>query len=465
MTELAHRTSTDTDTWDRLSTALIGDLVRPGDVRWDEARAPWHLDVDQRPAAVVEAESAADVVTAMSAARALGLRVAPQSTGHNAAPLGDLGDTLLLRMHRMREVRVDPVARTAHVGGGAIWSDVTSAAAPHGLAALAGSAADVGVSGYTLGGGLSWLARSHGLAASSVLALEVVTADGVRRRVDADHEPDLFWALRGGGGSFAVVTALELQLYPVPDLVAGTLFFPLERAEEVLQSWRRWVQSLPEAVTSVGRLLRFPPLPDLPAQLSGQSFAVVEVACQLPGAEVDALLEPLRALHPTMDTVAEIPVTALADLHMDPPGPTPGRGDGTLLRDLPPEAITSLVRATGSEVDSPLLSVELRHLGGALTPGRSPGGALDGIDADFAFFAIGITPTPDSIEVVERAVRASQYALAPWIRGCYLNFAEVAKDGETLWGNEVHQRLRQVKTAYDADDLIRSNHPVLPVTD
>ena len=154
--------------------------------------------------------------------------------------------------------------------------------AEHGLAALAGSAPDVGVAGYTLGGGISWLARSHGLAANSVVAIEVVTADGVLRRVDETHEPELFWALRGGGGSFGVVTAIEFRLYPITEVYAGVLFFPSTAPAEVLEAWRQWLPSVPDSVTSVGRILRFPPIPDLPPYLSGQSYVVVEAACQLP---------------------------------------------------------------------------------------------------------------------------------------------------------------------------------------
>ena len=450
------------DPLDALATDLDGVLVRPGDPTWDDARTAWHLDVDQRPTAVVVPESVRDVAATVAAARTLGLRVAAQSTGHNAGPLGDLTGTILVRLHLMRQVQIDTGARIARVEGGAQWSDVTTAAAAQGLAALAGSARDVGVAGYTLGGGISWLGRSHGLAATSVVALEVVTADGRVRRVDADHEPELFWALRGGGGSVGVVTALELRLFPITEIHAGVLFFPIGRAEEVLQAWREWVTTVPDTVMSVGRMLRFPPLPDLPPFLSGQSYVVVEAACQLSQTEADALLAPLRALGPAIDTFATIPMTELAMLHMDPPGPVPGRGDGALLSSLPPEAVTALVRAAGPDVDSPLLSVELRHLGGALAPGRTDGGVVSGFDAEFAFFAVGITPVPEAVTAVERAVVATQYAIAPWVRGCYANFAEVSKDGDTLWGAAAHQRLREVKAAYDAEDLFRSNHPVVP---
>jgi FAD/FMN-containing dehydrogenase len=449
-----------------LATDLDGTLVRPGDPDWDQARLAWHLDVDQRPAAVVVAGSVRDVVAVVDAARDLGLRVAPQSTGHNAAPLGDLRGTILLKTSSLREVDIDPVARVARVEAGALWMDVTPAAAEHGLVALAGSAPDVGVLGYTLGGGVSWLARSHGLAANSVVAAEVVTADGVLRRVDEDHEPELFWALRGGGGSFGVVTSLEFRLYPLTEVYAGVLFFPLDRTAEVLEAWRGWLPSVPDSVTSVGRVLRFPPLPDLPPHLSGRSWVVVEAAAQLPAAEAEELLAPLRALGPEIDTFDTVPVTALSQLHMDPAGPVPGRGDGALLTHLPADAITSFTRVVGPDADSPLLSLELRHLGGALAPGRMQGGAVSGIDAEFALFAVGITPTPESVEVVESAVTGAQYAMGPWTTGgVYLNFAERPKAGHALFGGETHARLRRVKTAYDALDMIRSNHPVKPATD
>jgi hypothetical protein len=449
---------------DRLTTDLDGALVRPGDATWDAARQAWHLAVDQRPVAVVIAESASDVVAVVEAARDLGLRVAPQSTGHNAGPLGDLAGTILLKTSAMRAVQIDPLHRIARVEAGALWMDVTAAAADHGLAALAGSAPDVGVVGYTLGGGLSWLARSHGLAANSVVAIEVVTADGLRRRVDADHDPDLFWALRGGGGSFGVVTALEFRLFPITEVYAGVLFWPLDRAGDVLPAWRAWLPSVPDSVTSVGRVLRFPPLPDLPPHLRGQSFVVVEAACQLPPAEADALLAPLRALQPALDTFRPTPVPELAALHMDPDGPVPGYGDGMLLAGFSEEAIASFARIA-AEPDLPLLSVELRHLGGALRPGHGSGGAVDGLDAEFALFAVGIAPDEPAMRAVRAGVDAVQHAMAPWSTGgCYLNFAERRKAGRALFGDQVHRRLSQIKTAYDPADLVRSNHPVSPTS-
>ena len=449
------------DLFDTLATDLDGTLVRADDPDWDTARQAWHLAVDQRPVAVAHTQSVRDVQCVIATARRLGLRVAPQSTGHNAGPLGPLDDTILLKMAAMRSVHIDPDARLARVEAGALWMDVTPAAAEHGLAALAGSAPDVGVAGYTIGGGLSWFGRSHGLAANSVVGIEVVTADGEVRRVCAEHEAELFWALRGGGGSFGVVTALEFRLYPISEVHAGVLFFPVDRVHEVLEAWRAWLPSVPESVTSVGRVLRFPPLPELPPHLSGQSYVVIEAACQLTADEADTLLAPLRALGPVLDTFCRTPITDLSQLHMDPDGPMPAHGDGMLIGELSADAVAAFARValeTGS-----LASVELRQLGGALTPGRMTGGAIDGLCASFALFAVGVTPDADAMRAARADVTAVQHAMAPWSTGgAYLNFAERHKSGTALFGAEVYDRLRAVKAVYDPADVIRANHPVPP---
>ena len=210
-----------------LRAAIAGQVFVPGEAGYDQARQAWNLAVDERPAVVVEAGSAADVAQAVRYARARGMRIAPQGTGHGAAPLEPLDGAMLLRTTRMRQVDIDPAARTARAEAGAVWQDVIVPAGQHGLAALAGSSPNVGVTGYTLGGGLGWLARRYGLAANSVTAAELVTPGGDLVRADADHEPDLFWAVRGGGGGVGVVTALEMRLYPVGELYAGDLFFPI----------------------------------------------------------------------------------------------------------------------------------------------------------------------------------------------------------------------------------------------
>ena len=377
-------TMLDTDLFLPLRRRLAGSLVTGTDGYWDVARAAWVLNADQRPSAVVHPQDAADVAATVDFARAHGLRVAAQGTGHNAAPLGDLAGTLLIKTSRMRGITIDRERRTAWVQAGVVWQELTEAAALHGLAGLLGSSPDVGVVGYTLGGGLSWFGRKHGLACNAVLAAEVVTADGAVRRVDAEHDPDLFWALRGGGGSFAVVTAVQVRLWPIREVQAGAVFWPVEAGAEVWSAWRRWVDTLPEDTTTWARYISFPPLPMVPEPMRGRQFVVVE-ACHLgDAAEADALLAPMRALSPVMDTVGTMPTTALSRVHMDPEEPVPCAGDGMMLADLPEEAVAELVRVGGAGSGSPLLSLEVRHLGGGLA--RTADGALDRLHGRFTVF-------------------------------------------------------------------------------
>ncbi|HXV34418.1 MAG TPA: FAD-binding oxidoreductase, partial [Gaiellaceae bacterium] len=386
-----------------------------------------------------------------------------QGTGHFANTIASFDDTILLKTSRLRDVEIDPVGRTARVGAGVLWEEVSLAAAEHGLAPLAGSSPDVGVVGYTLGGGLGWLARRYGLAANSVVAVELVTADGRQLRADRENEPDLFWAVRGGGGSFGIVTAIEFALYPVPEVYAGILFFPFERTAEILSAWREWTETTPRELTSAGRLLQFPPIPDLPEHLRGQSFVAVEAA--FIGSEEDgaALLQPLRELGPAMDTFAVIPSEDLRHLHMDPPQPVPGAGDGVSLDELTPETVNALVAVAGPGSGSPFVSVELRQLGGAVAEPSPHHGAVGTIDASFALFAVGMAVSPEAVALIEDRVAALKAALLPWTadRG-YFNFSDTPREGESLYPPETYRALQWVKAAYDPDELFRASHPIRP---
>jgi FAD binding domain len=447
-----------------LEPGLEGKVVLPGDGGFDEARRAWNLAIDQRPAAVMFPESAAEVAAAVRYAADHGLRVAAQGTGHNAGPLGPLADTVLLRTGRMRGIQVDPQARTARVEAGAVWLDVVHAAAQHGLATLAGSSPDVGVAGYTLGGGMSFLGRKYGLTANNVLAIEMVTADGRLVRADHERETDLFWALRGGGGSFGVVTALEFRLFPLTHAYAGILWYPIERGPEVLHAWAELTRGgPPDELTTVGRFLNLPPIPQIPEQIRGQSFVIVEAYHLGDPAGANALLAPLRALGPVNDTIATVPVPALSHLHMDPEQPVPGAGDGLMIDRLPSEAIDALAGAAGAGAAFPLLSVEVRHLGGEFARTRPGNGALASIDAQYVLYAVGMTPVPDLVAPVMGQVGAIKQALAPWAAGqMYLNFAETQGSAAPFWTEQAYQRLRRIKADVDPGDVIRSNHPIPP---
>jgi Berberine and berberine like/FAD binding domain len=344
-----------------------------------------------------------------------------------------------------------------------VWLEVVEAAAQHGLAALAGSSPDVGVVGYTLGGGLSFIGRKYGLAANAVRAIELVTADGRYVRADRENEPDLFWALRGGGGSFGIVTAIELQLLPISHAHAGVLWYPIERADEVLHAWRELTQSeeLPDELTTVGRLLQLPPIPEIPEPVRGKSFVIVEAYHVGDPAQADELLAPLRSLGPINDTIATVPMPALSHLHMDPEHPVPGAGDGLMIAELPAPAVDAFVEVAGAAAEFPLLTVELRHLGGALRRPRPAHGALSSIEASYSLFAAGMAPNPELEAPVRAQVQAVKAALGPWAaKQMYLNFAEAQGDPARFWNEHAYNRLRRIKAAVDPNNLIRSNHPI-----
>ncbi|GAB3779300.1 FAD-binding oxidoreductase [Nocardioides ungokensis] len=443
---------------------LCGGRVHlPGDPAYDAVRVPWNVAVDQRPAAVAIPHDAAEVAEVVRAAAAAGLRVAPQSTGHNAAPLAEQGlrDVVLVRLSELTGVTIDEEARTARVLGGTLWCDVVAAAAEHGLAAMHGSSPDVAVAGYALGGGLSWYARRHGLATNSLVAVELVAADGSLVRATAEDEPELFWALRGGGGNFGVVTALELRLLPIADVCAGMLLWDRERAPEVVPAWTAWTRDLPESVTSSMRVMSFPPMPELPPFLSGRRLVVVDGALLEDDGRAAELLAPLRALAPEMDTFGRISAARLPEMHMDPPGPTPAVSGHAVLGDLDDDAVAALLAEVGPGTASSLLFAELRHLGGALGRPAPDGGALDHLPGSYALFCVAVAPTPEAATAgiidADRVVSAlGRWSLASRV----LNFTEEPVDASSGYDADAWARLCAIRDGVDPDGLFRANHPL-----
>jgi FAD binding domain/Berberine and berberine like len=413
---------------------------------------------------VATPETPDDVVAVIEIARTHGLRVAPQGTGHGAPPRASLEGSVLADMSRMNAVEIDPDLRRARLQAGAQWQHVVGPAAEHGLAGLSGTAPDVCVTGYATGGGAGWMIRRYGLAANSIRAAELVTADARQVRADADNEPDLFWALRGGGGNFGVVTALELELYPVRELYAGVLFWPQERAAEVLKAWREWTADLPEEMTSLGRLLNVPPLEEIPEPVRGRSFVMVEAAWLGDESGGSEQLAALRELGPEMDTFAMIPPPGLAALHMDPPQPVPGVGEGMLLGDFPDAAIDAVVAAAGPGTGSPLLSFEVRHLGGAAARRAAEHGAIAAIDASYLMYAVGMAADPEMKRAVLQGVAQVQTVLAPWDAGRFFNFTEGSGQAGRMFTDDTYSRLCEVKSKYDPDNLIQANHEIPPAS-
>ncbi len=449
----------------RHADSATGRIVTPDDPDWDDVRQAFNLMVDQRPAAVALPTDERQVAGAVRFARDRGLRVAPQATGHGAGPLGALDDTVIVHTAGLGTVSIDAPAHRVRVGAGAKWKQVAPGLSPLGLAALHGSSPDVGIAGYSLGGGMGWLARRYGLQANSVTAIELVTADGRLVRADGTHEPELFWALRGGGGNFGVVTTIEFRVYPVAELYAGALFFPFARAADVLHTWNGLVPGLPDEMMSWASLFHLPQLPGEPEPPLGGSFAVVMAAFLGGEDEGRRLLGPLRELGPALDTLAMVPPAALGPLALeDPVEPFPFRSAHQLLGDVPPAGIDALLAAAGpgSGAGSALTMVQLRQMGGALARPAPGAGARATLPGSLSLFSLGIVEDDASDGVVQDALRAVQGALAPYRVGDYPNFVEHPADASAFFDADTWRRLREVKAAHDPADLFRGSHHIPP---
>ena len=446
-----------------LRSAVAGPVLVPGDPGVTGEVAPFNLAAHHRPDVVVGATSTLDVAAAVGWAAAHRLPIAVQATGHGAET--GVAGGLLLTTGRMRSVSVDPVARTARVAAGARWSDVLAAAGPHGLAPLSGSSPDVGAVGYVLGGGLPILGRAFGFGADLVRSLVAVTADGKVRQVDAGSEPDLFWALRGGRGAFAVVTEMTVDLLPLATVYGGMLLYPGDAAAAVLHGWREWVATLPDATCTSVAIMRFPDAPFVPETLRGQCAVALRVAHAGPAEEGARVLAPMRAVAPLLeDAVVEMPYTASAAIYRDPTSPVPSEHRGATLRDLPPEAVDALLAVAGPQTASPLVVVELRHLGGARAREPRVPNVVPARDAAFTLLTRGVLG-PATADAVAAAGQAVHAALSPWAaRGSLLTFLGAA-DAEAVarvWPEEVYARLRRVKAAYDPGEVFRQGHRIPP---
>jgi hypothetical protein len=444
--------------------SIRGRIATSSDSDWDEARQAWNLAADQRPEAVALVESADDVCKVMRFARENGLKVAGQGTGHGAMALGSLDGVILVKTERMRDVAIE--GEKARAEAGALAQDVAEAASSSGMCSMPGTSPNVGVTGFTLGGGLSWLGRKYGWACNRVSAIEVVTADGEPRTVSAGSDPDLFWALRGGGGGYAIVTALHLELLPITEAYAGSLLLPAELTQDALHVYREWAARVPEEVASIVRMMNLPPLPDVPEVIRGKKFLQIAASCIGSREEGEAAIGPLRKIgEPLMDTFDQIPVTGLTRIAMDPEPPVPGVGHHGVLSELTDEAIDAFYEAAGPESDSPLLFAELRQLGGALSRPAENGGALDKMDAEFVMLSIGMLMDPAMRDPIDGQLDKLADAMKPWAaEGGYFDYAERPCDVDAILPPETCQQLSHVKRSWDPDDLIRANHAVALAT-
>ncbi|MGW4242295.1 FAD-binding oxidoreductase [Nocardia sp. NPDC004722] len=427
-------------------TAVKGRVWLPGDEGFDQARRAWNLTVEQPVAAVVEAQDIDDVVALVRHARASGTPVTVQPNGHGAA--GNADRAILLRTKRFDEISIDPERRLARVGAGVPWGRVLAAAEPHGLIGLAGSSPVVSVVGYTLGGGMSWFGRKYGLAANSVRAFEVVDADGNQARVTAESDPELFWALRGGGGDFAIVTAMEFDLYPAPNLYGGHVMWEGARTAQVLAAYREIVAQAPPELTVLITRLQLPGAP-----------GIVAIAATYLGdaAKGQALLRGFDGIPGVLaDSRGPLAPSNLGAVTSEPADPGYGLLRSELLTGLDERAVDVLF----AEPIEPLIGVQVRQLGGALA--EPSAGAHPAVTAPFSVNLQALAPTPEAYRAVRETQRRIIAELGPRVTGRKPFTALAAGDTvASVFDDATLDRLGELKRIRDPHNVFRANFPVL----
>jgi FAD/FMN-containing dehydrogenase len=460
-------TLTKTLTLTGLKAALRGNVYTLEDAGYFAASKAWNLNAVQRPAIVVMAETSEDAMLAVRFALDAGIGIGVMATGHGVGVPCDGG--LLINTSKMRGVTVHSQSQTVRVEAGALWKDVIPKAATHGLAGLVGSASHVGVVGYTMGGGFGWFGRKYGLNSSSVTGAEVVTANGELIYVNETHHPELFWGLKGSGGNFGVVTALEFKLYPITTVYGGAVFYPLEHAAQVLNQYALWSKDLPDEVTTAVAFMKLPPKPSLPNPLQGQSVIVLKGCyCGERLEDGAGLFQPMREELgvPIFDTFKEMPVSAMDAISMDPVDPMGIFQHNELLSNLSLAAVADLVALAGAGSGSPLTVVEVRQLGGALERKPEQLNPLGSGKARYSLNVIGATFNPEMVQAVKARLAKLAEATRPYQTSeTFLNFMEVNPEEERVraaYPAEDWKRLIALKNKYDPQNLFRFNRNIPP---
>jgi FAD/FMN-containing dehydrogenase len=447
-----------------LRDALAGELIESADDAYDAARAVWNGMIDRRPALIARCADADDVATAVRFGRSEGLAVAVRGGAHNVAGNATCDGGLVIDLSPMKGIRVDPQARTVRAQGGLTWGELDAATQAHGLATTGGLVSTTGVAGFTLGGGIGWMMRKHGLACDNLVGADVVTADGRALRASESEHAELLWGLRGGGGNFGVVTEFEFRLHPVATVLGGMVAWPAEHAGDVLRFWREWVRDTPDELCTMAVFLYAPPEPFVPPEVQGTPIVAI-AACHL---DREAT-EDLRALRefgpPAVDVIGPLPYTALQGM-FDGGAPAGMRNywKSAYVAELSDAAIDTILAHT-SGIPAAFGQVHLHQLGGAMSRVPSGATAFGNRDAGFLMNLVGMWPDPADDERHTAWTRAFAGAMEPHGTGrAYVNF--MGEEGEArvraAYEPETFARLRSLKASYDPTNFFRLNQNVPP---
>lgn len=446
--------------WQSLAEAVEGPVLAPSHPDYEAELSPFNLSTRHTPELVVAALHAEDVAHTVRWAADRGLCVAVQATGHGAVASFDRG--IVVSTRRMQTLDIDPQTRLARIGAGVKWRAVIDRAASHGLAPLNGSSSDVGAVGYTVGGGLPVLGRTFGFASDWVRGFEVVTADGRIRAVSEHEHPDLFFALRGGKANIGIVTSMSMELVSVSTIYGGCMYFEGAHAQRLLEAYREWTRSLPESITTALKLLRLPPMAEVPEPLRAKVTVQLVVAHVGDLAEGEKLVRSMREVAPAIfDEVRQMPYSEVDAIHHDPEHPIPVKETCALLNDLTRDSVEGILSVAGPNVNSPLLMVELRHLGGAL--GRRPQvpDSVGARDAAYSVFLLGVL-VPPLADLVPDALAAAVATLSSHTTGhTFVNMhgtPSSLEDRARPWANDVYKQLVRIKREVDPGDVFRFGH-------
>ena len=453
-------TTTDESLAVSFHAGFAGDVFVPGEHGYAEARTVWNGTVTTQPALVARCHSSADIAAAVNLARAAGVPLAVRAGGHSVGGLSSCEGGVVVDLTPLRAVQVDPERRRAIVEPGATWADFDAATAAHGLAATGGLISTTGVAGLTLGGGIGWLQRKHGLACDNLRGAQLVTADGVVIEADGD----LLWGLRGGGGNFGIVSRFEFDLHPVSTILGGLMMWPLARSGQVLQGFRESAADAPDEASLLVAINTAPPEPFVPTELRGQKVVAI-VGCWCGDLDAgQAALALLRALSPALDLFGPMPYPALQGM-LDAGAPYGLRNyfRGGYTADLSDEVIAAALEH-GAAMPSPMSQIHFHHMGGAVGR-RGAESSYSGRHAGYTYNLIGTWVDPSEDEVHIAAVRAASNALAPLsLPGRYVNFiTDIDTDRvRDSYGEEIYTRLARLKRQYDPANLFRLNQNVRP---
>jgi FAD/FMN-containing dehydrogenase len=450
---------------DEFRAAFRGELIEPGDAGYDDARAVYNGMIDRHPRLIARCVDTADVIAAVNLARESGTLLAVRGGGHNAGGLGVWDDALVVDLSAMRSVHVDPAGGIVRVEGGATWGDVDHATHPFGLAVPSGFISTTGVGGLTVGGGLGYLTRQYGFTVDSLLSADVVLADGTFVTASNDEHPDLFWAIRGGGGNFGAVTSFQFRGRPVRNVVGGPTLFPLDRGAEILRFWDRFIAEAPEDINGWFGFLTVPPVDPFPPELQLQKMCGIVWCANCEPDRAQELLAPVRDLQPALDGVMELPFPALQSVFdaLYPKGQQwYWRAD--FVDELTDEAI-EIHLEHAAQLPTPQSTMHLYPIDGAAHRVRNGDTAFSYRDARYGQVIVGVDPDPANNERMSAWTRDYHDALHPHSAGgAYVNMMmhDEGPDRVRASYRDNYDRLVEVKRRYDPANLFRVNQNIAP---